>query len=141
MDLTGAGVRAGILRRTGAWILDAVILGVVLLPLYLPLALVEPVSSALALVCVVAAILGALVYYVLTEGGLRAATPGKRLLALRVVRRSDLSPIGRRRAALRYLARFLSAIPLLAGYWWCLADPERRTWHDRLTESRVIQHR
>ena len=41
-------------------------------------------------------------------------------------------------AAVRWIARFLSAIPLGLGYFWMLWDTEKQTWHDKLAGSVVV---
>jgi uncharacterized RDD family membrane protein YckC len=46
--------------------------------------------------------------------------------------------LGFGRAALRFLARALSAFAVGLGYLWMLWDPERRTWHDKLTDAVVV---
>ena len=42
-------------------------------------------------------------------------------------------------ALLRFFAALVSLAPLGLGYWWIVVDPERRTWHDRATGTRVIR--
>jgi uncharacterized RDD family membrane protein YckC len=49
------------------------------------------------------------------------------------------SPPGWRAALLRFAAALLSVAALGAGFWWALADPERRTWHDRVSGTRVVR--
>jgi uncharacterized RDD family membrane protein YckC len=45
-------------------------------------------------------------------------------------------PIGR--AMVRSLVRtFLSGL-LMLGYLWMLWDPQKQTWHDRLTHTTVV---
>lgn len=59
------------------------------------------------------------------------STPGERLLGLRVVdARGDRPHLAR--ATLHCLLRPISLAALGAGALWALADPERRTLHDRL---------
>ena len=58
-------------------------------------------------------------------------TPGKRALRLRTRDAHGRYP-SRRHAILYCLLRTLSTLPALAGHLWALADPERRTLHDRL---------
>jgi uncharacterized RDD family membrane protein YckC len=41
-------------------------------------------------------------------------------------------------ATRRFLAVFLSLIPLGLGYLAILRDPSRRAWHDRLTGTEVV---
>jgi uncharacterized RDD family membrane protein YckC len=38
----------------------------------------------------------------------------------------------------RCLAALLSAACLGAGYWWCLLDRRRRTWHDHLSGTELV---
>jgi uncharacterized RDD family membrane protein YckC len=38
----------------------------------------------------------------------------------------------------RLAAAVLSLLPLGLGYVWLFVDPGRRTWHDRLSRTRVI---
>lgn len=42
------------------------------------------------------------------------------------------------RCAARFLVALLSASALLLGYAWALVDPQRRTWHDRASHSRLV---
>ncbi|MCB1843066.1 MAG: RDD family protein [Halioglobus sp.] len=41
-------------------------------------------------------------------------------------------------ALLRCLGATLSAACLGLGYLWCLVDPQKRTWHDRLSRTQLI---
>jgi uncharacterized RDD family membrane protein YckC len=34
-------------------------------------------------------------------------------------------------------AALLSWLPLGLGWWWCLFDAQKRTWHDSLSDTRV----
>ncbi|HEX2668793.1 MAG TPA: RDD family protein [Gammaproteobacteria bacterium] len=36
-------------------------------------------------------------------------------------------------ALIRYLAAYLSWAALGLGFWWSLWDPEKKTWHDKLS--------
>ncbi len=54
------------------------------------------------------------------------------------VQQPDGSPISWRQALVRMGGAVLSALCLGAGYWWLLFDRERRTWHDRLSGTRVV---
>jgi uncharacterized RDD family membrane protein YckC len=42
-------------------------------------------------------------------------------------------------ALVRYLAAYLSWAPLGLGFWWSLWDPEKKTWHDRLSGTRLVR--
>jgi len=64
-------------------------------------------------------------------------TPGKRLLKLRTINADGEFPAPRHAAGYASL-RALSTVPLLAGHLWALADPARRTLHDRLGRIWII---
>jgi Predicted membrane protein/domain len=66
------------------------------------------------------------------------ATPGKRLLGLRVVR-ADGSRLGAGRVIGRYFAETLSTITFFAGYVMAAFDEEKRTLHDYLCDTRVVR--
>jgi uncharacterized RDD family membrane protein YckC len=39
---------------------------------------------------------------------------------------------------LRFIGGFLSALPAGMGYWWQMFDPDHRSWHDRLSQTRLV---
>ncbi len=57
----------------------------------------------------------------------------------KVVRAEDGASIGWRQALIRYLAALVSWLPLGLGFWWSLWDTEKKTWHDRLSGTRLIR--
>jgi uncharacterized RDD family membrane protein YckC len=65
-------------------------------------------------------------------------TVGMRAWRIRVVR-DDGRPLGWPRAALRFGAGLLAALPAGLGLWWGILDDRRRGWHDRLTATRVVR--
>jgi uncharacterized RDD family membrane protein YckC len=68
---------------------------------------------------------------------LAGATPGKRLLGLRIVH--DGQPkIAWPRALWRFIGYFLSALPLFLGYLWVFRDKQRQAWHDKLADTHVV---
>ena len=64
-------------------------------------------------------------------------TPGKLLLGVRIARING-QPLTIRRALLRYLGYWLSAIPLGLGFLWVLVDDQRQCWHDKLAGTYVV---
>ena len=130
----------GLIRRLAAIVYDSLLLAGVLIVAGLPLpALPEAVSSSLAgqlSVRVYLLFVCALFFcWFWTHGG---QTLGMRAWRLRVV-----GPGG---AAVRWpaaLARFFSAalswLALGAGFWWSLVDRDRLTWHDRISNTRLIR--
>ncbi len=77
-------------------------------------------------------------YYIYLEGSPSGQTLGKKVMQIRVVDIENGGSIGYGRAGVRYVARFLSALPLALGYFWMLWDPERQTWHDKLAACVVV---
>jgi uncharacterized RDD family membrane protein YckC len=64
-------------------------------------------------------------------------TLGMRAWRVRVVR-DDGAPLTLGRALLRLAAATLSWAALGIGFLWSLIDPDRLTWHDRLTHTRLV---
>jgi uncharacterized RDD family membrane protein YckC len=63
-------------------------------------------------------------------------TLGMRAWKIRVVR-DDGAPLLWSDALLRFGAAWLSSLPAGLGFWWSLADSERRCWHDRLSRTHL----
>jgi uncharacterized RDD family membrane protein YckC len=64
-------------------------------------------------------------------------TPGKLLMGVRITRGAG-QPLTVRRALLRYLGYWLSALPLGLGFLWVLIDDRRQAWHDKLADTYVV---
>jgi len=124
-----SGPRAGFWRRFGAYLLDTIILGIPYLVLYLIVG--QGVAYALSIAIDLA-------YFAYFEGGASGQTLGKRALGIRVIDFRTGGPIGYGRAGIRFVARILSALPLLLGYFWMLWDKEKQTWHDKLAGAVVV---
>lgn len=63
-------------------------------------------------------------------------TLGMRAWRLQV--RAAGGPLSWRQAWLRAFASLLSLAPLGLGFAWSVIDPQRRTWHDRLSATRLV---
>ena len=44
------------------------------------------------------------------------------------------------RASLRFLASLVSLLPLGLGFLWQLWDPQRLTWHDRISGTHIVYY-
>jgi uncharacterized RDD family membrane protein YckC len=124
-----SGARAGFAPRLGASLVDGIIVAVVTQGLA---ALIGNTA-----VTIVLYLLGA-VYYVVLEGGPSGQTLGKKAAGIRVTGLADGAPIGYGRAAIRYLGRIVSSIPVFLGYFWMLWDGEKQTWHDKFARCVVV---
>jgi uncharacterized RDD family membrane protein YckC len=67
------------------------------------------------------------------------ATPGMKMLGLRVVRDADGGPISGGQAILRLVGYWVSGLVLYLGYIWILIDKRRRGWHDLIAGTVVIK--
>ena len=66
------------------------------------------------------------------------ATPGKRLLKLKVVR-TDQTPVTLRRAILREtVGKLLSSVIFSLGYLWAGFDRKKQAWHDKIAGTYVV---
>ena len=141
-------VRPGLARRLAAILYDAiVILGLALLvtalvivPLGVTLGEADwerlqrswPFKLLLQTLLVVTVVGFHLWFW--THGG---QSLGMRAWRLRVVRDDGL-PLGLADALRRYLAAVVSVLPAGLGFLWALFDPDRLTWHDRWSRTRLV---
>lgn len=102
-------------------------------------ALADAIGDAVLAPLLIASLL-ALAWFSLFECSKLQATPGKRLLGLRVTDTGG-GRIGWGRAALRHLAGSLSWLLLNLGHLLALAPPRHLALHDRLAGTRVLQQR
>ena len=136
-------VRAGLLRRLGAMLYDALLLiGVLMVAtaLFLPLTGGEAVDAARNPVLewvYRAALLALITGFFGVFWTRRGQTLGMASWRLRVEREDGtLLDWG---DTLRRLAwAVVSLLPLGLGFLWILFDPGRRAWHDRLSRTRVV---
>ncbi len=68
------------------------------------------------------------------------ATIGKLAFGLRIVR-SDGGKLPYGLAFMRFLAYFISLLPLGLGFFWAGLSSRKRAWHDYLADTKVIQRR
>jgi uncharacterized RDD family membrane protein YckC len=77
-------------------------------------------------------------YFGILEGRRAGQTLGKAIMSIRVMRLDTGEPLGFGRALGRYLAKYLSALPLLLGFMWAIWDRQKQAWHDKLVDSVVV---
>ncbi|MEM6529102.1 MAG: RDD family protein [Chloroflexota bacterium] len=82
-----------------------------------------------------------LVYYLYIPPRWDGRTVGKNVMGIKMVR-SDGSVPGAGAMFLReVIGKFISAIVIFIGYLVAFGDDEKRTWHDRIADTRVIRFR
>ena len=126
------GPRAGFWRRFAAIFIDGIIVGIV--PIIIIVAL-SGSARALGYVIYVIAAIGYEIYFI---GGPSGQTPGKRVLGIRVIDFNTGGSIGYGRAAIRWIGKYVSAIPCYLGYFWMLWDKEKQCWHDKFATDVVV---
>lgn len=78
------------------------------------------------------------VYTLLFWVNFEGATPGKRLLGIKVVK-EDGAPLNFASAFIRYFGYLLSAMVLGLGYLWVAFDKRKQGWHDKLARTVVVK--
>jgi uncharacterized RDD family membrane protein YckC len=126
---------AGFGPRALAFLLDAVIVTVVVVPiLVLGFGIREmPTENAwelLVLLAVATAVIGFWRAF--------GATPGKIALGLKIVDARTGQAPGIGRLILRFLGYFVSAFPLYLGFLWAGFDRRKQGWHDKIARTIVI---
>jgi uncharacterized RDD family membrane protein YckC len=69
----------------------------------------------------------------------RSATPGKMAISAIIVDARTLGAPTPRQLMGRYLAYYVSAIPLCLGFAWVAFDARKQGWHDKLAQTVVIR--
>lgn len=70
------------------------------------------------------------------------ATPGKKIMGLRIVKKDQNVNLDIGQLFLREtLGRLISTLPLMLGYVWVSWDKERRSFHDMISGTRVVDYR
>jgi uncharacterized RDD family membrane protein YckC len=69
----------------------------------------------------------------------RQATPGKMLIHARIVDAKTLGKPTSGQLIGRYLAYYVSILPLCLGFFWVGWDPRKQGWHDKLAGTLVIR--
>ncbi len=131
-----SGPRAGFWQRFAAVFIDAIVVGIV--PIILFIVGAASKSAPLIAVGYVVAIVGGIAYEVYFVGGPTGQTLGKRALGIRVIDFNTGGPIGYGRAFLRLLGRYVSSLICYLGYFWMLWDKEKQCWHDKMANDVVV---
>lgn len=70
----------------------------------------------------------------------RSATPGKMMLGLKIIRVDGGEKLSPGQSIGRYLAYYLSMLPLFLGFIWVAFDDRKQGWHDKLAGTLVIKN-
>ncbi len=138
------GTYAGLVTRTIAFAVDAIIVGACVAVVGLTvglgvnlLHLPEETDKLIAAVLGGLALLWPVAYFVFFWSS-TGQTPGSRVMSIRVVDSRERGAIKPRRALLRLIALWLGAVALLAGLLMMLWDQRRRCFQDRVARTVVL---
>ncbi len=67
-----------------------------------------------------------------------SSSPGKMLLNIRIVDAKTLEKVSPPRLLLRYIAYFVSFIPLFLGVFWVGWDKKKQGWHDKIAQTILV---
>ena len=129
---------AGFWQRAAAFLIDWLIVIVIFVPVMIVVFGMREISldpaahswDLLALVAIAAAVIGFWRYC--------GATPGKLALAVKIVDAASGQPPSTGRLVVRFLAYFVSALPLYLGFLWVAVDRRKQGWHDKIAGTVVI---
>lgn len=128
-------------KRTTAFLIDFFMVGIVSTALQQGLTLVVTLLSLdLVWITVIVVAVGFLVtpaYFIFfwTKFG---ATPGKMTFGIRILT-YEYQPLTWKRATIRWLGTIASSLLMMIGYLMAFVDDERRTLHDRMAQTLVVQ--
>jgi uncharacterized RDD family membrane protein YckC len=71
----------------------------------------------------------------------KQATPGKLAVSAKIVDARTGGPLSVGQSIGRYLAYFVSTLPLCLGLIWVAFDKKKQGWHDKLAGTVVIRER
>lgn len=134
--------KAGFWRRTFAYLLDALVLGVIAFVIgfgagFLGLATGMSEGDITLLANVLGNIIGVVYFIFFWSARGKGQTLGMRWLGMRVVR-TDGSYIGLGRAFLRSIGLGLSFLVLFIGVIFVAFDKNKQGWHDKIADTYVV---
>jgi len=69
----------------------------------------------------------------------KSASPGKMLFQMRIVDAKSFQPVSPSRLLVRYLAYFISMLPLFFGCLWVAWDKKKQGWHDKIARTVIVR--
>lgn len=126
------GEKAGAGQRFLAFVIDAIILGVINQIVVSTVGGGDALAvSGLTTLIGIAYVVGLWTYW----GG---QTVGKKAMGIKVVK-TDGSAFGLVPAIIRYVGYIISGIVFLLGFIWILFDADKQGWHDKIAGTYVVK--
>ena len=133
----------GFWARTGATIIDSIIVIAVTFPLLIAIygwAYFDAEKTGFVagtadfLISWVLPAIAVIAFWILKQ-----ATPGKMALGARIVDASSGKPASTGQLVGRYFAYYVSMLPLFLGFLWVAFDKKKQGWHDKLSGTVVVR--
>ena len=70
---------------------------------------------------------------------IKGATPGKMLFKMKIVDSETHEKVSATRLFVRYVAYFVSMIPLGLGFIWVAWDKKKQGWHDKIAKTVLVK--
>ena len=145
------GEPAGFWIRFAAYLIDSIIISVLMGIIWVPTTFLTMRSAMsesgpgplaailpfLAFLLSMAASLGYVLWFWATKG----ATPGKKMLGLRIVREDGEEPLGWGTAFMRLVGYMVSGFILNIGFLMIAFNPDKMGLHDKIAKTRVLKIR
>lgn len=132
---------AGFWVRVAATLIDTVLIMVITLPLLWSIYGASYFESTAILngpadflISWLLPAVGVIVFWMVKQ-----ATPGKMALSLRVLDADTGNSLSAGQSVGRYLAYFVSTLPLFIGIIWVAFDKKKQGWHDKLAGTVVVR--
>lgn len=141
MELSDELEYAGFWVRVWASLIDTILIVLIIIPLLIAIYGVEYLDSSkfiqgywdFLLNWILPAI-AVIVFWVY-----RSATPGKMIFKLKIVDAVTSQKPSTKKFVGRYLAYYVSTLPLLMGLFWVAFDKKKQGWHDKLAGTVVVR--
>jgi uncharacterized RDD family membrane protein YckC len=130
---------AGLLRRLGAILYDTILLIALLMFASAPFVIYAGDAVAPHTLTYPLTLLAVTYLFFVGFWSRRGSTLGMLAWGLRV-ETPDGQLASLSQASIRYFAAIISWLPLGLGFLWQLWDKDRRTWHDRLSNTRLAHY-
>ncbi len=139
---------AGFWIRLLAYVLDSLLLGVIIMVIYIPAGfIIGPMAMrnpglAMAITSLVFLLVSVLsILYILYFWAVKGATPGKKIIGLKIIREDGVEPMGWGKAALRLLGYILSGMIMYIGFIMIAFTDRKRGLHDMIAGTLVVKTR
>jgi uncharacterized RDD family membrane protein YckC len=134
---------AGFWARTGAAIIDTILIALITIPLtvsiygwdyFNPEATGVIAGPADFLISYVTPAIAVIIFWIYKQ-----ATPGKMAISAKILDATTGEPASTGQLIGRYFGYFVSMIPLFLGVIWVAFDKRKQGWHDKLAGTVVVK--